>query len=178
MCYASGCWMQPDKRGLSMRLRSLRFVVLSAVLAPALAGCQSSLRYELYHPLGSCLTMQSVVGETADQDSAGRTPSVAFTTNRDGLCEEMRSANESPWVYFSAEARLVKRRVDNSGVFVCVVGSDVVPYDSYASEATAAASGDCGYGSYYTHGVHQVHQQGCCDFPVSGDTYSPNGYNS
>lgn len=158
-----------------MRLRRICITVLPVLVV--LAGCQASSRSVLYDQPGSCLTKQAIVGETADQDSAGRTPAVAFTTNRDGLCEDDRPAYDSSWAYFEAEARLIKRRVDGSGTFVCVVGNDLVSYSSPRSEAAASASGDCGYGYYFTHGVHVV-DKNSPGFPVSGQTYTPDGYNS
>lgn len=152
-------------------------LLVAICLAPVLAGCRSSSRQVLYDPRWYCLTMQSVVGETADQDGAGRTGAIAVTTNRDDNCEAETPAYEAPWAYFQAEARLAKRRADGSGTFICAVALDQVTYTSPRSEAQAGVRGDCESGTYFTHGVHVV-EGSDVGLPRTGHTYSPDGYNA
>ena len=164
-------------------VRAWRAVLMAVpvLVAVALTGCKASSESVLENNIGGdfsgCLTKQSWVGETADQDSSGQTGALSITTNRLTNCEGTRPANESNWAYFDAEARLIKVKVDGSGTFVCEVSLDSVAYYQTRYQAEASARRDCGHGNYWTHGVHVV--DAAPPFTLTkGYTTTPYGYNA
>jgi hypothetical protein len=153
----------------------LLFGVAVGLASFGLTGCKTSGRFILaqsdFH--GYCVTMESTVGETADQDANGNTGAVSVTTNRDADCDQEEAVNTSDWAYIYAHTNLVKRRSDGT-TFTCKSDDDWVPYDSIRSQAEAGAKGWCGEGNYFAQGLHEAENTTL----YSDHTTSPNGYNS
>jgi hypothetical protein len=123
--------------------------------------------------LHRCATKQFVVGETADQDSSGNTFALASTKSRFGSCTGNRSFGFEI-NYMTAQAFLMKHRVDGSGTFVCRSATSF-SISSFSYGADASVVDRCGYGWYHAEGYHDV-DDGYQTYVAYSS--SPQGYNA
>lgn len=173
--------MWSGSKGANLSTKN-RLVALATVVVVSLSACKASGEVDITLSHNSyCATGQSFVGETAEQDEHGQTGSLSITTNRYPLpsgnnCNgdrPPRPVNNGQAEYIST---FTYQWAMDSPPMLCGSGSDVIPFNSTASQAHAVALGDCGSGHYQAEG-HHYFKSSATGLVYRGETRTPSGWN-
>lgn len=151
--------------------------MLAAAAVTSLAACQIGGTHSMYDTARECVIVQSAIGETNDQDAAGRVLSYSATASRDGYCDRGVPLRDSRWSYIAATTISMKIR-PAGGEFRCTSASDILSRSpGTQSDAAAVSARWCGEGRYYALGEHEAVTPGGAEHYVDSSR-SPSGYNS